>query len=189
MKRFLSVYCIFLLLSLSFSSIVAQSLQDAIRLSENEAYESAEKIFTQLNANNTTNADAFYFEGQNFLKQEKLKEAMASFEKGISINPSSALNYVGLGRVYWLKNDANKASENFTKAKTLIADKSVKKSDKTKVLCEIAENFIYSPKKDLAQAEAILMEAEKNDALNTEVYLLQGDVFLEKDPTNGTRLS
>ena len=186
MKRFLSVYCIFLLLSLSFSSIVAQSLQDAIRLSENEAYESAEKIFTQLNASNTTNADAFYFEGQNFLKQEKLKEAMASFEKGISINPSSALNYVGLGRVYWLKNDANKASENFTKAKTLIADKSVKKSDKTKVLCEIAENFIYSPKKDLAQAEAILMEAEKNDALNTEVYLLQGDVFLEKDPTNGT---
>lgn len=174
------------LIGLLSCSLHAQTLNDAIRLSENEAYESAEKTFATVIAADATNADAFYYQGQNFLKEEKYNEAKAAFDKGITINPNSALNFVGLGRYYWLQNDAVKAAEYFSKARTIIADKAVKKSDKTKVLCEIAENYIYSAKKDLAQADAILLEAEKLDPLNTDIYLLEGDVLLEKDPTNGS---
>jgi tetratricopeptide (TPR) repeat protein len=176
------------LIALLFAAqyLSAQTLSDAIRLSENEAYEKAEKAFNTVITADGSNADAYYYQGQNYLRLEKNVEAKAAFDKGISLNPNSALNYVGLGRLAWLNNDTAKARENFTKAKTIISDKAVKKSDKTKVLCEIAETYIYSPTKDLVAADAVLVDAERLDPLNTDVYLLEGDVLLEKDPTNGS---
>ena len=177
---------ILVILLFGMQYLQAQTLSDAIRLSENEAYEKAEKAFTSVIAADGTNADAFYYQGQNYLRLEKNEEAKIAFDKGIALNPNSALNYVGLGRLAWLNNDAAKTTENFAKAKTIINDKAVKKSDKTKVLCEIAESYIYSPNKDLAAADAVLVDAERLDPLNTDVYLLQGDVLLEKDPTNGS---
>jgi len=186
LKKPLKRSIVFVSLVCAAATAQAQTLNDAIRLSENEAYESAEKEFAKVISAEPTNADAYYYQGQNFLKEEKMEEAKASFDKGISVNASSALNLTGLARYYWLKEDAAKSDENFAKAKTIIADKAVKKSDKTKVLCEMAETYIYSPKKDLAKADALLAEAEKLDATNTDVYLLEGDVFLEKDPSNGT---
>ncbi len=174
------------LLLIGTKNMQSQTLADAIRLSENEAYEKAEKAFNTVIGADRTNADAYYYQGQNYLKLEKNNEAKAAFEKGISINPNSALNFVGLGRLAWLKNDTTSAKESFTKAKTLINDKTVKKSDKTKVLCEIAETYIYSPKKDLAAADAVLIDAERLDPMNTDVYLLEGDALLERDPSNGS---
>ena len=168
------------------TSIFAQTLTDAIRLSENEAYESAEKEFNKLITTDGSNADIYYFQGQNLLKLEKINEAKAAFEKGLTINPNSALNNVGLGKLAYANNDITKANEYFTKAKTLINEKSVKKSDKTKVLCEIAETYIYSTTKDLAAAELILADAERLDPTNTDVYLLEGDLLLEKDAYNSS---
>lgn len=168
------------------TSIFAQTLTDAIRLSENEAFESAEKEFSKLITTDATNADIYYYQGQNLLKLEKASEAKAAFEKGLSINPNSALNNVGLGKLAYANNEITKANEYFTKAKTIIADKSVKKTDKTKVLCEIAETYIYSTTKDLAAAELILTDAERLDPTNTDVYLLEGDLLLEKDAYNSS---
>jgi tetratricopeptide (TPR) repeat protein len=168
------------------SSTFGQTLADAIRLSENEAYESSEKAFNTLISADATNADIYYYQGQNLLKLEKQAEAKAAFEKGLSINSNSALNNVGLGKLAYENGDINKATEYFTKAKTLINDKSVKKAERTKVLCEIAETYIYSTKKDLAAAELILVDAERLDPTNTDVFLLKGDLVLEKDPTNAS---
>jgi tetratricopeptide (TPR) repeat protein len=168
------------------SSTFGQTLADAIRLSENEAYESSEKAFNTLISADATNADIYYYQGQNLLKLEKQAEAKAAFEKGLSINSNSALNNVGLGKLAYENGDINKATEYFTKAKTLINDKLVKKAERTKVLCEIAETYIYSTKKDLAAAELILVDAERLDPTNTDVFLLKGDLVLEKDPTNAS---
>ncbi len=168
------------------TGIFAQTLSDAIRLSENEAFESSEKAFEKVIAADATNADIYYYQGQNLLKLEKNDGAKAAFEKGLTINPNSALNNVGLGKLAYAANDTSKANEYFAKAKTLIYDKSVKKSDKTKVLCEIAETYIYSTIKDLAAAELILTDAERLDPLNTDVYLLEGDLLLEKDAFNAS---
>jgi len=86
------------LLLFGTKSMQSQTLADAMRLSENEAYEKAEKAFNTVIGADATNADAYYYQGQNYLKLEKNNEAKAAFEKGITINPNSALNYVGLGR-------------------------------------------------------------------------------------------
>lgn len=168
------------------SSLWAQSLTDAIRLSENEAYESAEKEFEKVIAADASNADIYYYQGQNYIKLEKYAEAKAAFEKGLSINAASALNYVGLGKLAYVNKDMAKVEEYFGKARTLINEKGVKNNSRTKVLCEIAETYLYNEPKNIATAEAILTDAERLDPTNTDVYLLQGDLALEKDATNAS---
>ena len=55
----------------ALESIQAQTLSDAIRLSENEAYEKSEKAFASVITADGTNADAYYYQGQNYLKLEE----------------------------------------------------------------------------------------------------------------------
>lgn len=61
-------------------------------------------------------ADSAYQKGANYLKQNRLDEAITEFSKAIELNPSMDKAYYDRGRVYEAKGDLDKAIEDYTKA-------------------------------------------------------------------------
>ena len=83
----------------------AQSLQDAIKLSENEQFEKASAGFVSLIQREPTNGDNYFYYGENYFKQEiidssfkaiDLDSARMCYETGMKKNPGNPLNYVGV---------------------------------------------------------------------------------------------
>ena len=162
-----------------FSGIVsAQTLNDAKRLTENEQFESAAKAFEQLIAAEPTNSSAFYYYGENYFQNDNAVQAKAMYQKGISVNVNSPINYIGLGKIEYINGNIAGATENFTKAKTLSQNKSAE------VLMEIAEVYINSEKKNIAEALALLNQAAKLEPKNPTIFMLIGDAYLEQNDGN-----
>src|SRR5574340_99823 len=76
----------------------AQTLQDAIRLTDNEQYPKAKTTFEQLTAKEPTNGDNFFYYGDLLLKSDDPEGAKAQFQKGIDINATNPLVHIGMAR-------------------------------------------------------------------------------------------
>lgn len=156
-------------------SLRAQTLQDAIRLSENEQFESATAAFDALLEKDPVNGDAWFFKGENFFKAENFEAAEKSYTMGIQKAPTNALNYIGLGKTkYRDPGKASKADSLYQKALRMANAKSALP------LIKIAEAYTNAPEKNPTAAEALLLQALKLEPKNAEVYLVYGDYFLEK---------
>lgn len=162
-----------------FSGIVtAQTLNDAKRLTENEQFESAAKAFEQLIATEPTNSSAYYYYGENYFQNDNAVQAKVMYQKGISVNANSPINYIGLGKIEYINGNVAGATENFTKAKTLSQNKSAE------ILMEIAEVYINSEKKNISEAITLLNQAAKLEPKNPTVFMLIGDAYLEQNDGN-----
>jgi tetratricopeptide (TPR) repeat protein len=162
-----------------FSGIAsAQTLNDAKRLTENEQFESAAKVFEQLIVAEPSNSSAYYYYGENYLQNDNAVQAKALYQKGVGLNANGPLNYVGLGKIEYINGNVAGATENFTKAKTLSQNKSAE------VLMEIAEVYINSEKKNIAEALTLLNQAAKLEPKNPTVFMLIGDAYLEQNDGN-----
>ena len=162
-----------------FSGIVtAQTLNDAKRLTENEQFESAAKAFEQLIVAEPSNSSAYYYYGENYFQNDNPAQAKTMYQKGVGLNVNAPLNYVGLGKIEYINGNLAIASENFTKAKTLSQNKSAE------VLMEIAEVYINSEKKNIAEALTLLNQAAKLEPKNPTVFMLIGDAYLEQNDGN-----
>jgi tetratricopeptide (TPR) repeat protein len=167
--------------SFLFGSLAnAQTLEDAIKKTDNERYAAARTVFNALIAKEPTKADNYFYFGENYFKNDELDSANMMWSKGASVDPLNALNVVGLGKYYWYKGDTTKARVQFAKAVTMTKNKNAE------VIRKTAEVLTYAPIKRLDEAIRLLDLAVKLDAKNPESYLILGDALLEKTPTNGS---
>lgn len=170
----------------------AQTLQDAIRLTDNEQYEKARSIFKVLITKEPTNGDNFFYYGDLLLKMDNPDSAKIIFQKGLDINPTNALTHVGMGRYFMYNGDAVKGQQEIVFAKSLITTQSGKKEmnmgaqRQVQIYLEIAETETWAPNPNYGDAIDLTNTCEKLDGKNAEIFLIRGDAFYRKDPVNGT---
>ncbi|MEO5644661.1 MAG: tetratricopeptide repeat protein [Bacteroidia bacterium] len=191
MKTPLKNFIVILTLLISFTA-TAQTLQEGIRLTDNEQYEKARPIFKTLLAKEPTNGDYFFFFGDLMLKMDNADSAKVLFLRGVEINPTNPLTHIGLARYYFFAGDNVKAQQEATYAKSLIATTAGKKGMNMEVprqalmYNEMARNHLYAALPDYGEALDLINSSIKLDAKNPETYLIQGDLLYGKDPVNGT---
>lgn len=98
------------------SSAFAQSLADAKKAIDDEQYQKAKSMLKNLTATQADKDENFFYLGWVYLKQDYPDSAKNAFNKGIAVNPKSALNYAGLGAVAHIDKDNTTATNNFNQA-------------------------------------------------------------------------
>lgn len=164
----------FFIALLSINVCNSQSLKVAIKLTDSEQYENAENAFSQLIKNDPNNGNYYFYYGENCFKNENLNQAQLLYQKGIEVNPTNGLNYVGLGKIHWFEGRESEAKNNFYKATT------ISKSADASVLMKMAEAYINADTKNITEAISLLNQAIKLEPNNPEIYILLGDAYLEQ---------
>jgi tetratricopeptide (TPR) repeat protein len=116
MKMINKIACAGLGLLLAGSSVFAQSLADAKKAIDAEQYQKAKSILKNLTATQADKDENFFYLGWVYLKQDYPDSATTVFNKGIAVNPKSALNYAGLGAVAHIAKDNASATSSFNQA-------------------------------------------------------------------------
>jgi len=98
------------------SSVFAQSLADAKKAIDAEQFQKAKSMLKNLVTTQSTKAENYFYLGWVYIKQDYPDSAKTQFQKGLSVDPKSALNYVGLGVVAHLDKDAAGTTSNFNQA-------------------------------------------------------------------------
>lgn len=187
----------------SLNFVQSQTLEGALKLMKNERLEDAYNMLREVIKNEPNNADAYYYLGEIVLKsylndpysntqEEAVKEAKASFQKGIQVDSTKMLNYIGMGMIALMtKNDTVTADSYFSKVEKTIPTKFKKFTDNDfTLLIKLGQAQLYSPKPRYYKAIAYLEKAKAASAdLGTrtkklsnekpEVYIALGDVYLE----------
>ena len=161
------------------NTVFAQTLQEAITKTDNERFDVAAGDYRNLIAKETTKGDNYFYFGENYFKKGDLDSANIFYKKGIELNATYPLNYVGLGKILWYNGQQAEAKTQLFKAATLGANKNAEVMRKT------AEIYINAEQKSLDEAINLLNSAIKIEPKNAETYLLMGDAMLEKNPTDG----
>ncbi len=164
----------FLLIVIAWSNLFSQTLADAIKQTTNEQFENADATFKKLIATTPDNGELYFYYGENFYNNNNFTMANVMYKKGVEMNATNPLPYIGIGKILWNEGKETEAKTNFYKALTL--------SDKKNVvpLLKIAEVYIDSERKDLEEAYKLLSQAEKIAPQNPEVFILKGDANLEE---------
>ncbi len=157
----------------------SQTLQEAVIKTENERFAAAAQDFRALIAKEPTKGENYFYLGENYFENGDLDSANLFYQKGVDVNATYPLNYVGLGKVLWYNGKSTEAKAQFFKAATLGNNKN------TEVMRKTAEAYIKSENKSLDEAITLLNAAIKIDPKNAENHLLLGDALLEKSPTEG----
>jgi predicted Zn-dependent protease len=157
------------------SAMFAQTLGDAIKLTNNEQFEKADAAFKTLIQGQPNNGEYLFYYGENFFKNDQPLKANEQYQKAAEVNATSPFGYVGLGKVQWFAGKQAEAKANFFKATTLAAGKNAA------VLMKIAEAYTNAETKNLPEALTLLTQAAKLDPKNPEVFILTGDVYLEQN--------
>src|SRR5437879_5758535 len=87
------------------SSVFAQSLADAKKAIDAEQFQKAKSMLKNLVVTQSTKDENYFYLGWVYIKQDYIDSASAVFQKGVGVNPKSALNYAGLGIVGRLNKD------------------------------------------------------------------------------------
>ncbi len=170
-----------------YSNLQAQTLKEAIRMTESERYEAASSAFKKLvKSGDEQGGDTWFYYGDNFLQWEVLDSAKMMFQKGLDSKPSNPLNFVGLGSINWREADWDAAKQNFYKATSLTTTqaKELPKDKAVLVYLKIADAYLQAPAKNLPDALVNINAAMKLDPKNPEVYLRMGDYCALKNASD-----
>jgi tetratricopeptide (TPR) repeat protein len=171
-----------------FSAITAkaQTKEAAIQKTLNERYESAETDFKNLISITPSNGDLYFSAGDNYFYWGEFDQAEAMYRKGMEAAPNNPLNYAGLGRVAWNRNDVTVNKAQFAKAEEIMKSKAAKVDKGTQQLAylKMAEVYLQSEKKDLETAIVYINLALNLNDKNPEVYIQLGDYYAERDVSN-----
>jgi len=174
-----------LLLSVITESI-AQTKSDAVLKTLNERYESAESVLKELLTNEPSNGELYFDAGDNYFYWGETEEAEKMYRKGMEVAPTNPLNYAGLGRVAWVKNNVAVNEAQFLKAIEIMTVKSNKISKPIQQLAylKMAEVYLQSEQKNLPKALEYINTALGLGDLNPEVYIQFGDYYSLRDGMN-----
>lgn len=170
------------LFSLSIAALgsFAQGLKDIIAKTDGENFDAAAKEFRALLQKEPNKGENYFYYGENFFKRGDLDSAEYFYTKGIEINATHPLNYVGLGKIFLSKAKMEDAKAQFYKAQTLSASKNAE------VFRRLSEAWLTTEMKNPDEAMNFANSAIKLDPKNPENYILLGDAQLEKNPTDGS---
>lgn len=160
-----------ILLSIFFARIQAQTIEEGLKLYDNEKYEAAKQMF-QLLTEKTKSPESFFNLGRVNLKLKKVDDALKNFQDGISANTKASLNYGGLAVALLVKKDSIAANKQFEEA----LDRLEKKSNITLIetAALIIENNIDSY---FYKAIDFLNKAIAIDRKNYKIYMAFGDMY------------
>ncbi|MCC6599096.1 MAG: tetratricopeptide repeat protein [Crocinitomicaceae bacterium] len=166
--------------------IIAQTKQEAIIKTMNERYESAADDFRKLIKASPADGELYFYAGDNYLYWGELDSAQNMYSAGMNADPLNPLNYAGLGRVAWMKNDVSSNKTYYDKAIGIISNKSNKidKNIQQVTYLKMAEAYIQSEAKKLDEAVAYINTAIKLNDRDAESYVQLGDYYSEKDGFN-----
>ena len=173
MKTKIKIVVVGLMVVSSFG--FSQTLADAIKLTTNEQFEKADAAFKMLIQSQPSNGEYLFYQGENYLKNEQFDKANEAYQKAVEVNATNPFGYVGVGKIQWYNGKQEEAKANFYKATTFAAGKNAT------VLMKIAEAYTNSETKNLTEALTLLTQATKLEPKNPEVYIVTGDVYLEKN--------
>ncbi len=174
MKKTINILSMFL----AASALQAQTLKDALTLTDNEQYEFADAAFKTLLQKEPANGTYWFYLGENYWKSDKPDSAKYAYEKGLAAEPSNPINLVGVGKYKLETGNQAGAKADFDKALTMSGSKT------SLVQSEVAESYIANKNKDLTYAIKLLGNAISVDTKNPELYMLLGDAYSEQN--NGT---
>jgi len=177
------------------TSVFAQDLQSAIKLTRSEQFRKAEQTFQILLKRNPVEADIYFYYGENYLQKyfsdtltysyaEVFDSASRLFRTGIEKQPENPLNYVGMGEIELIRNKVSDAQSYFNQALCMLPSKSNKESGLSKkeqavVMIKIANAYIKAHVKDTSRVLTLLRNAEKLDNRNFDLYIVKGDVYMQ----------
>ncbi|WP_255563231.1 lipopolysaccharide assembly protein LapB [Mucilaginibacter sp. 21P] len=167
---------IVLALSIVGSSAFAQSLADAKKAIDAEQYQKAKTMLKNLTVTQANKDENFFYYGWVYVLQEYPDSAKAIFQKGLAVNPKSALNYAGLGAVAVLDKDKNGATTNFNQALSLAGKDS-------KPYLYVGKAYLLNDvdgKVPAADANAAIAALNKGKAVNpkdAEILVALGDAY------------
>lgn len=197
---------IFLVVSLFFAAaftVSAQTLQEALKLTESEQYDAASAVYQQLISKSGNDASLYYRYADNLILSGNADSASALLNKGKSIDAESAWIKIGEAKLLLnsisvneakaaLSKDPNNgelnarletATANVTRAMELINSATTAAKDPV-LLAEAAEALIHYKNKDLTKAKELLDRAFGLDQKSVQIHLLFGDLYAEQN--NGT---
>lgn len=169
-------------------SISAQSLPEAIKLTQKEQFEKADAAFRTLVTGNPANAEAWYYRGESYFANDRLDSALLSYETGITANAVFPLNYAGKGKVLRAQGKVAEATVQLDKALALTGDKTNKftKPAQSDAYRAVAAALIEGKDKQFTAAQGHLAKAIELDPKDPANYILRGDAYFEADPRDGT---
>lgn len=158
---------------------MAQTHKEGVEYYRADQFGNAKELL-QRNYNNagTDKAISEYYLGLISLLGEKTQEAEEHFNKGVSINPDYAFNYVGLGEIALQRGDKKQAEAYFKEAKNkakkdasldIAIARAYYNVDPVTYAKEIAKN-VEQARKDSPKEKSV------NAPTNVDIYLFEGDV-------------
>ncbi|QKJ28609.1 hypothetical protein HQ865_02170 [Mucilaginibacter mali] len=164
------------------SSVFAQSLADAKKAIDAEQYQKAKTMLKNLTVTQPTSDENWFYLGWVYIKQDYADSAKTAFNKGIAINPKTALNYAGLGAVARLDKDQAGATSNFNQALA-----NAGKDTKPYLYVGKAYLLMVPPANIVTQAnaDAAIAVLEKGKTVNTkvkdaELMVTLGDAYVSQ---------
>lgn len=176
MKK-IQLFACFLLAGISLQ---AQTLQEALKKTENERFELARADFQNLVKANPTNVEYAFFYGNFFLTVGEKDAAIAEWKRAGGLNAEDKLGKIAAAKALYFAGDTAVAGKMFC---DLIK---ATKSKNALVFHRIGETYFTAPLKNLATAEAYLRSAVKLDEKNIEAIVLLGDILLAQSTGNAT---
>jgi len=170
------VLCI--LVSAITSEAQSPEVRKAFRFIDIEQPSKGLSALEQLVSANPTNSSYLYYLGLAQLRTGAKDKALASFEKGITLNEKDGLNYAGKGHVRLLDKNPTDAKIQFDKALA------VSKSKDAAVLRAVAEGYLTDTKY-LLDALNLLNKAKTINATDPDIHLLLGDAQLMQNTQQG----
>lgn len=165
-----------LLVMMGMFSVIAvngQDIEQAIAAIEKEQYAEAKTILSSINS-----AESQYYIGDIALKEGDLETARAAFQKGIQGDEKFPLNYVGLGRIDFLNDNAAGAQANFAKAE----DQLRRKPKDPRTFIEIMKAYGKAGMYDKGVEYG--NRAIEVDDEDPSLYIALGDIYALRDGTN-----
>ena len=142
-------------------NVIAQTLSEAIRLTDNEQYEAATAAFKALIAKEPANATNYYYLGENYLLSDNPDSALIMYDQGNKAEPGNLLMQIGHAKhllnmfsVAEMKRNSNIAADDFQKVKN--------NYDKLAVKTPEDEAHVNEMKAKSAEAEALYQTAISN---------------------------
>jgi predicted Zn-dependent protease len=158
----------------------AQTLQDAIKKTDNERYDLARNDFKNLVKANPTSVENTFFLGNFYLTIGEKDSAIAEWKRAGSLNLEDKLAQISAAKAIYFAGDSAAANKLFC---------GIIKATKSKnamVFHRIAEVYFTAPLQNLHAAEAMLRKSVALNSTNIDALILLGDVLLAQSGSNAT---
>ena len=157
-------------------SAIAQGYKDGIEYYKVGQYDNAKELLMRnLNDASTNKGEAYYYLGCLDMKDKKVADAKANFEKGKAADANNPYNLIGLGAVELKNGNAKEAEELFKAAQKLVKKDASVEAAIARAYYEV-DPVAYA--KDIEKATKNAKKYEKGQ--NPDIWILEGDINAEQ---------